>query len=118
MDAYESLSRTDRAAPLGAEDLELLATSAYMLGRDDDMSGLERAYHVYFDAGEALCAARCAFWMGMHLSTWGEMGRGTGWLGRARRLVERDGRECVEQGYLLLLLMFQYEARGDYEAAT
>jgi hypothetical protein len=47
MDSYESLSRADQAAPLGAEDLELLATSAYMLGRDDDMSGLERAYHLY-----------------------------------------------------------------------
>ena len=46
VDAYESLSRADQASPLGAEDLELLATSAYMLGRDDDMSGMERAYHV------------------------------------------------------------------------
>jgi hypothetical protein len=38
MDAYESLSRADQAAPLGVEDLELLATSAYMLGRSDDLS--------------------------------------------------------------------------------
>ena len=84
VDAYESLSRADQASPLGAEDLELLATSAYMLGRDDDMGGMERAYRVYLDAGEALHAARCAFWVGMHLSIRGEMGRGTGWLGRAR----------------------------------
>ena len=35
-DAHESLSRVDRAVPLGAEDLELLARSAYMLGHDDD----------------------------------------------------------------------------------
>jgi hypothetical protein len=97
MDAYEALSRADQAAPLGAEDLELLATSAYMLGRDDDMSGMERAHHVYLDAGEGLRAARCAFWVGMHLFTRGKMGRGTGWLGRAQRLVEREGRECVEQ---------------------
>jgi DNA-binding CsgD family transcriptional regulator len=118
VDAYESLSRADQASPLGAEDLELLATSAYMLGRDDDMSGMERAYRVYLDAGEALHAARCAFWVGMHLSIRGEMGRGTGWLGRAQRLVEREGGECVEQGYLKLPLMFQQEAAGDYEAAS
>ena len=31
--AYDSLSRADRATPLGGDDLELLATSAYMLGR-------------------------------------------------------------------------------------
>jgi DNA-binding CsgD family transcriptional regulator len=118
MDAYESLSRADQASPLGAEDLELLATSAYMLGRDDDMTGMERAYHIYLDAGEELRAARCAFWVGMHLFTRGEMGRGTGWLGRAQRLVEREGRECVEQGYMKLPLMFQQEAAGDYEAAA
>ena len=35
-EAYEALSRADRAAPLGAADLERLARSAYMLGRDDD----------------------------------------------------------------------------------
>ena len=35
-DAYESFVRADRVAPLGPEDLELLARSAYMLGRDDD----------------------------------------------------------------------------------
>ena len=118
MDAYESLSRADHAAPLEPEDLELLATSAYMLGRDDDLSLQERTYHEYLGAGEALRAARCAFWVGMQLSTMGEIGRGTGWLGRARRLVEREGRECVEQGYLLLPLMFQQEAAGDYDAAA
>jgi hypothetical protein len=36
MDAYESLSRADQASPLGTEDLDLLAPSAYMLGRDND----------------------------------------------------------------------------------
>ena len=34
--AYESFVSADRAEPLGAGDLELLARSAYMLGRDDD----------------------------------------------------------------------------------
>ncbi|MBA3473656.1 MAG: helix-turn-helix transcriptional regulator [Rubrobacter sp.] len=119
MDAYKSLSHADQVTPLGAADLELLATSAYMLGRDDDhVSGLERAYHVYLDASEALRAARCAFWVGMHLSIRGEMGRATGWLGRAQRLVEREGRDCAEQGYLLFPPMFQHEAAGDYEAAA
>jgi DNA-binding CsgD family transcriptional regulator len=117
-DAYESLSRADQASPLGAEDLELLATSAYMLGREDDLSGLERAYHAYLDAGEVLRAARCAVWVGVHLSIRGQMGRATGWLGRAQRLVEREGRDCAEQGYLLFPLMFQQEASGDCEAAA
>jgi DNA-binding CsgD family transcriptional regulator len=117
-DAYEALARADRAEPLGAEDLELLSTSAYMLGRDDDLRGFERAYDVYLAAGEALRAARCAFWVGMHLFMRGEMGPATGWLGRSQRLVEREGRDCAEQGYLLFPAMFEQGSAGDLEAAA
>ena len=118
MAAYESLSRADRTAPLGAEDLELLATSAFMLGHDDEcLSYLERAYHVYLDGGEAMRAVRCAFWVGMNLALRGEMGRATGWLGRAQRLVEREGSDRVERGYLLVPVMLRHEASGDWEAA-
>lgn len=118
-DAYQSLSLADQTTPLGVEDLELLATSAYMLGRDDDyLSGLERAHHAYLSAGETMRAVRCAFWVGMQLSIRGEMGRATGWLGRAQRLVEREQRDCPERGYLLFPPMFRYEANGDYEAAA
>lgn len=116
--AYASLSRADRAAPLEADDLELLAMSGYMLGRDDDYaSALERAHQLYLERGEGLRAARCAFWVGMNLMLRGQIGRGTGWLGRARRLVEREGCDCVERGLLLFPLMFEHEAAGDYEAA-
>jgi DNA-binding CsgD family transcriptional regulator len=118
MDTYTSLSQADLATPLGAEDLELLATSAFMLGRDDDcLDGLERAYHVHLDAGEALRAVRCAFWVGIILALHGEMGRATGWLGRAQRLVEREAEDCVERGYLLVPVMLRHEAVGDWEAA-
>ena len=118
IDAYQSLSGADEASPLGAQDLELLATSAYMLGREDEyVSCLERAHHAYLDGGERLRAVRCAFWMGINLILRGEIGRAGGWVGRARRLVEREGRECVEQGYLLLPLMFEHQAAGDNEAA-
>ena len=118
MDAYTSLSHADRATPLGAEDLELLATSAYMLGRDDDsLGGLERAYHLHLDAGETLRAVRCAFWVVVNLAGRGEMGRATGWLGRAQRLIEHEGDDCVERGYLLVPTMLRHEAMGNWEAA-
>jgi DNA-binding CsgD family transcriptional regulator len=118
MDAYRSLSQADQAAPLGAEDLDLLATSAFMLGRDDDcLSSLERAHHAYLDAGEAMRAVRCAFWLVINLALGGEMSRATGWLGRAQRLVERDGGDCVERGYLLVPIMLRHEAAGNWEAA-
>src|SRR5215203_7130485 len=118
MDAYTSLSYADQASPLGAEDLELLATSAFMIGRDDDFLGcLERAHHAYLDAGETLRAVRCAFWVGVNFALRGEMGRATGWLGRAQRLVEREEDDCVERGYLLVPVMLRHEAIGDWEAA-
>jgi hypothetical protein len=118
-DAYESLSDADQAAPLGAEDLELLATSAYMVGHDNEyLSDLERAHHAYADAGEALRAVRCAFWVSINLARRGEMGRASGWLGRSQRLLDREEHDCVGHGYMLLPAMFQHEATGDHDAAV
>jgi len=119
LEAHGLLSSVDRSAPLGPEDLELLATSAYMLGRDEEYFGdLERAHQLYLDAGEMLRAARAAFWVGMQLMLAGETGRGTAWLGRGRRLVEREAEDCAEQGYLLMPLAFEREARGEFEDAA
>ena len=118
-EAYSSLSSADHVTPLAGGDLEQLATAAYMLGRDDEwIAALERAHYVYLDAGESLHSVRCAFWVGITLATRGEMARATGWLSRAHRLLEREQHDCVEQGYLLLPLMFQHEANGDNEAAA
>lgn len=118
MDAYESLSRADQAAPLGPEELELLARSAYMLGRDDDyVSGLERAHHAYLDAGELPPAVRCAFWIGHNLAFRNETGPALGWFARAHRLIEREERDCVERGYLLIPAMLEHAFSGDFEAA-
>ena len=90
-DALRALERADRDAPLGGEDLERLATSAYMLGRFDDFLGaLERAHRAHADGGDPLRAARCATFLGLHLAVRGEMGRATGWFGRAQRLVEAE----------------------------
>ena len=116
-DALRALERADRDAPLGGEDLERLATSAYMLGRFDDFLGaLERAHRAHADGGDPLRAARCATFLGLHLAVRGEMGRATGWFGRAQRLVEAEERESAERGYLLLPVAIQSEMAGDNEA--
>ena len=117
--AYDSLSRADQLSPLGAKDLELLATAAYMLGRENEwMRILERAHLGYSAAGENRRAVRCAFWIGIVLAIRGEMGAATGWLGRAQRLLEHEEAECVEQGYMLMPVVFQHEAEGDWEGAS
>ena len=118
-DAYESLSRADRAASLGADDLELLATTEFMLGRDDDaVRSLERAHHIYLDQGDTLRAVHCAVWVCLNLATRGEIGPASGWLGRAQRLLEHEPGESAEHGYLLLPVMFQREAAGDFAGAA
>jgi DNA-binding CsgD family transcriptional regulator len=96
----------------------LLAISASMVGRMDDfLALLERSHHLYQEAGEGLLAARAAFWVGMNLAIRGEVGPAGGWFGRAQRLVEREGRECVEQGYLLVPVGLRHEMAGDFDAA-
>lgn len=117
-DAYRSLSLADLAGPLGVEDLELLAKSAYLIGREDEyLRALDRAHHAYLDAGECAHGARSAFWIGLCLLFRGEAGPATGWFGRAQRLVEREGLDCAEQGYLLLPLVERQLSDSDSQAA-
>ena len=117
-DAYASLADADRAAPLEPNDLELLATSASMTGRIDEyLTLLERIHHARLDAGEGLRAARTAFWAGMTLATRGDLGPAGGWFARAQRLIEREGVDCVESGYLLVPQVYQQLAAGEYDTA-
>jgi DNA-binding CsgD family transcriptional regulator len=118
-DSYTAFSLADQAEPLAGADLELLATAAAMLGRgDEQLAVLERAHHAHLRAGETLGAVRCAFWLGMFNAERGERALGAGWLGRARRLLEREDRDCVERGYLLVTTMAEHEQAGDVEAAV
>jgi DNA-binding CsgD family transcriptional regulator len=117
-DAFEFLSRADQTAPLGAEELELLATSAYMLGRDDEhIRALERAHHAHLDAGDPPRAVYCAYWIGHNLMLRGDMGPATGWFGRGERLLEGEERDCAERGYLLIPALVSHAIAGDHAAA-
>src|SRR5438093_6236177 len=87
-DAFEALSNADREAPLTDTDLERLAWAAALAGHNDvHCATLERLHDLRVAAGDRLPAARAAFWLGMRLLTLGEIGRATGWLGRAEHLV-------------------------------
>jgi DNA-binding NarL/FixJ family response regulator len=117
-DAYHALSRADVQAALDAEDLDCLAQSAYLVGRDEDfLNALDRAYEAYLESNQTTCAARCGFWLGLTLLFQGEIGRGNGWLASARRLIEQAGIDCVEQGYLLLPVAEQRLGAKEFIAA-
>jgi DNA-binding CsgD family transcriptional regulator len=117
-DAFQAFSDADQDTSLEAQDLEQLALAAYLVGRDEEyLSTLERAYNAYRHSGEAFRAVRCAFWLGFRVLMRGEMGRANGWFARGHRLLQRDAGECAEQGYLLLPVVEQRLASGDFEAA-
>jgi DNA-binding CsgD family transcriptional regulator len=118
-EAYELLSAADRSDPLGAEDVEVLSTAAYMIGRESDYFDLlARAHRAYLESGRERDAFRCALWVGVTFASHGDMGAAGGWLGRAGRLLERWEGECLEHGYMLLPSVFQQEAVGDLDGAA
>jgi DNA-binding NarL/FixJ family response regulator len=118
-DAFAHLTAADEASRLDPDDLETLATAAYLLGKDDlaaDAWG--RAHHEYLRAGNSRRAAGAALWVGTTLLAAGETARGGGWLARAERLLQDANEDCVEQGYVLVPIMIQHLMQGDAEAAN
>ena len=115
--AFELLSAADRESPLDPDDRELLVTTAYLVGRDDVGDDLSARAYRELVRNEPSRAARYAFWLGIHLLLRGEPVRSGGWLARARRVLDEAGRDCVEQGYLLVPVALQRLAEGDAEAA-
>jgi ATP/maltotriose-dependent transcriptional regulator MalT len=114
-DAYTAFSLADRSSPLVGEDLELLATAAYLLGRVDDCLGaLRRAHQWWVEGGDPRRAARSAFWLTFHLGSRGDVAQASGWFGRAHRLLEHEPADCAERGYLLISAAFQELMSGDY----
>jgi DNA-binding CsgD family transcriptional regulator len=116
-DAYTALSLADSSSPLAAQDLELLATAALLLGHvEDGLRALQRAHQRHAESGDFRRAARCAFWLTFHLGARGDVAQASGWFGRASRLLEHE-QECAEHGYLLISVAFHQLVAGDYAAA-
>jgi DNA-binding CsgD family transcriptional regulator len=114
-EAYEALSRADRALSLPAEDHELLATAAYLTGQVDGcLHKLQHASEAYAAAGNAARAARLLFWLGFVLLMQGAHSQAGGWLARAARLLDDETGECAERGLLLLPQVYQAAAEGDH----
>ncbi len=118
-DAFALLSAADRESPLEAEDLERLATAAFLIGRDDDGADVgARAHQAFLRRGDVERAVRGAFWLAFGLLNRGEVARGGGWVARGRRLLDDLQRDCVEEGYLLWLGGLQRLVEGDAATAA
>jgi DNA-binding CsgD family transcriptional regulator len=119
-EAFTQLSAADVGSGLELEDLERLATCAYLVGRlEESVATWERVYRACSDAGDGLRAARCGFWLAFVLLNDGELARGAGWVHRAQRLLDQTQIvDCVEQGYLRYCASLCFALEGDIEAAA
>lgn len=112
-DAHDALAAAGELEP---EDLERLAVAAYLVGHDDESLAVwERAHREHLRRDAVAPAVRCAFWLVFLLLGGGHVERGSGWLGRAQRLLAE--RDCVEQGYLAFVAGMTAIFAGDLSAA-
>lgn len=117
-DAYDDLSAPNREPPLEPEELERLATTAFLIGRDaDSADAWSRAHNEYLRRGNPARAARCIFWLGFSLMYRGAIAQGSGWLSRGRRLVDEKQLDCPAQGYLLVPDALNLMGEGNFAAA-
>jgi DNA-binding CsgD family transcriptional regulator len=115
-EAYRALTSADQLAPLEVDDLDRLATAAYLTSREEEFLGLhERLFRAHVAAGSTARAARCTFWLAITYLLRGETGRSNAWLARGQRLVD-DGHP-VEGGYLDLVVATQQLHEGHAQAA-
>jgi tetratricopeptide (TPR) repeat protein len=117
-DAHAALSLADQSSFLAAEDLEVLATAAYLLGHMEDcLAALQRAEQLYAEGGDPRRAARYAFWLTFHYGSRRDLAQASGWFGRATRLLEHERQECAEHGYLLVSAAYRQLMAGDHAEA-
>ncbi len=117
-DAYEQLTRADAESELDPEDIERLATVAFLVGKEAESSDLwARAHQRYLHQGDIERAAGCITWLAFGLLNRGELAQAGGWLARAATLLDDAGLDCVPRGQLLMLTGMQSLFQGDVDAA-
>jgi DNA-binding CsgD family transcriptional regulator len=103
LEAYEQLLAAEGATPLDPEDLDLLATAAFLVGEDTACTdALTRAHQGFLERGHPIRAARCAVWLAFAMfERPAVQAQATGWAARARRLFDECATDCAERGFLL-----------------
>jgi tetratricopeptide (TPR) repeat protein len=116
-EAYRLLEAADREAPLEPEDLERLATAAYLMGRDDESEGFRaRAHQIFLARGDCEGAARSASLLAFGLLQRGARAPASGWFARAERILDEAQLDCVVRRFLLIPSAIQHIVQGDPSA--
>jgi DNA-binding CsgD family transcriptional regulator/tetratricopeptide (TPR) repeat protein len=100
-DTYRDLRAVAAEHAPMADEVDRLATAAYLTGRDEQGFLLwERAHRACLDAGDIPGAAGFGVRLAACLGFKGDLARARGWVDRTRHLLDQAQVECVEQGYL------------------
>jgi len=84
---------------LEPEDIERLASAAYLIGNEADAKTMwMRLHHEFVDRDEFTSAARIGFWLSLNFLISGDIAQANGWLSRSQRLI-KDGADCAAHGY-------------------
>lgn len=115
--AYERYRDLAAEGDLPFEDLAAFADAAWWTGRtDESLTVSEQLYHRCLRGDEAATAARLAIEIGFLWLLRGQPAIGSGWIGRATRLLHEIP-ECAEHGYLHYLEVLDAIERGDVDRA-
>lgn len=99
--AYRLLAERAAGGPLGVDELEWLATAAYLTGRDEEaFDRWADAHQACLSAGDIRRAARLGLQLSNGLGFKGDIARSSGWVTRVRRVLDEEADDCVEHGYL------------------
>lgn len=116
-EAYEALSGATASGELQPDDLELLAKSAWWVGRQNEaIEARERAYATYVDRGDVPAAAFTALTLRRQYAMKLAGSVAQGWLNRAERLLEHEA-ESIPHGYLALAHGQLAWSRGELDHA-
>jgi ATP/maltotriose-dependent transcriptional regulator MalT len=89
---------------LDVDDLERLAVSAYLIGKERESDDAwARAHRLRLAEGDLDGAARCAFWVGFRLVNSHERPAANGWIARLGRLVEDLPADAAPRARLVYL---------------
>ena len=104
---------------LCANDLERLAVSSYLLGRNaesDDAWALAHRRHL--DQGDVGGAIRCVFWLGFRLVNAFERSEANAWIARLERLVTTAPDDSLAQARLDYLTGLRAALEGGLSSAA
>jgi ATP/maltotriose-dependent transcriptional regulator MalT len=115
-EVVERLESAGTEGELAIEDLERLSVALHMMGRSgDSQRTLEQAHLAALRVGDPIRAARHAAYLVMSFAELGEFAQAGGWHGRATRLIEEAGVDCVERAMLLVPAALQAREEGRIE---